>query len=296
MELFPDMVSLPRSGGVPRAGPGETPAALKQYFTPAWACEALWDAHFADVTGERDLVWEPCTGPGRMLAAIPDHVPAIGTEIDPELARIAERQTGRRVIVGDFCEVALPEGISAVFGNPPFELSLVERLLARCAGMLPDGSKCGLILPAYFFQTSGTVVRLNAKWTISSEMLPRDLFKWPTQMVKPLVFAVFQRDNAPRLIGFRLYKETQEIGELPEARQRMLAERIDGPRSVWREALRAVLAELGGTASLQTIYRALEGRRPTDNPWWKEQIRKVARETKHFRCVGEGVYALPAAA
>ncbi|MDD2765596.1 MAG: hypothetical protein PHE83_16665 [Opitutaceae bacterium] len=268
-----------------------TTTGLGQYFTPAWFAEILYDAHFSHLT-TRDLLWEPSAGTGACLAAVPDDVPAFGTEIDPRLARIAERRTGRKVFIGDFCTVSLPEGITAVFGNPPFELDLVERLLARCAAIMPEGSKCGLILPAYFFQTSSTVVRLNQQWTLQQEMIPRDLFNRPMQMQKNLMFGLFTRDQTPRLVGLRGYHETHAIRALDEERQRLLDESFRGPRSVWREVVANVLAELGGEAPLAAIYRVVEGKRPTGNTHWKEQIRKVA-QSRHFVHVAEGVYALP---
>jgi site-specific DNA-methyltransferase (adenine-specific) len=264
---------------------------LSQWFTPAWFAEILYDAHFGHLS-ERDLLWEPAAGTGACLAAVPAHVPAFGTEIDPRLARIARQRTGRRVIVGDFCSVPLPDGITAVFGNPPFDLGLVERLLERCASIMPEGSRCGLILPAYFFQTSSTVVRLNQRWTLQQEMIPRDLFNRPQQLQKSLIFGLFTRDNAPRLVGLRGYHETEAIRALDDERQRLLDESFRGPRSVWREVLTSVLAELGGEAALSAIYRRVEGRRPTPNTHWKEQIRKVA-QSDHFIRVAEGVYALP---
>lgn len=264
-----------------------------QYMTPAWFCEMLYDAHFGNLT-ERDMLWEPGCGTGACLAAVPAHVPAFGTEIDPQLAAIAARRTGRRIIVGDICDCPLPENLSAVFGNPKFELRLVERLLQRCAAVMPEGSKCGLILPTYVFQTSATIVRLNQKWTIAQEMIPRDLFNRPTQMQRSLLFALFTRDNAPRLVGLRGYKETSEVRALDEERQRLLDESFQGPRSVWREVFGSVLRELGGEASLAEVYHVVEGRRPTETAHWKEQLRKVAAQ--HFERRERGRYALPAAA
>jgi site-specific DNA-methyltransferase (adenine-specific) len=263
---------------------------LGQYNTPAWAAEILYDSEFSGL-GSQDLVWEPSCGPGACLAAIPAHVPAIGTEIDRELALSAAARTGRPVLHGDFCNVPLPEGISAIFGNPPFQLSLVERLLERGSALLGEGGRCGLVLPSYMFAISRTVIRLNQRWTIRTNVLPRDLFPG---LRKPLFFAVFQRDSQPHLVGFRLFKELSEMRELPEASQERLADSFHGPRSVWREAFGKVLRELGGRASLQQVYRALEGRRPTPTAWWREQLRKVAQQ--HFSRVGEGIYALPQAA
>lgn len=48
------------------------------------------------------MVLEPSAGDGRFLMAVPDHVPAFGVEIDPALAPIAARNSGRQVIQGDF--------------------------------------------------------------------------------------------------------------------------------------------------------------------------------------------------
>jgi hypothetical protein len=186
-------------------------------------------------------------------------------------------------------------GATSVFGNPPFELGLVERLLARCAPVFAEGNACGLLLPAYFLQTSSTVVRLNTSWTVAAELIPRDLFNRPVQMVKPLIFALFTRDNAPRLVGLRGYRETKDTRELPEDGQKLLDGSFNGPRSVWREVLATVLSELGGEAPLSAIYRVVEGRRPSGTTkFWKEQIRKVAQT--HFTRVAEGVYAMPMAA
>lgn len=266
-------------------------SGLQQYFTPAWFAELLYDAHFGDL-GTGDLLWEPAAGTGACLAAVPEYVPAFGTEIDPHLAAVARARTGRKVLVGDFCDAPLPEGITAVFGNPPFDMRLVERLLARCAGIMPDGSRCGLILPASFFQTSSTVVRLNRSWSLAQQLVPRDLFKWPLQMKSPLVFGLFTRDTEPALVGFLGYRETSQIRALDQRRQRLLDESFSGPRSVWREALAQALSELGGEAPLSEIYRLMEGRRPTGTAFWKEQLRKVAQ--LHFTRVTPGVYALPA--
>jgi site-specific DNA-methyltransferase (adenine-specific) len=288
--LFPDFAGHPQAE--PHPGSDLTPKeALGQYFTPAWVAHLLFDEHFSDL-GQNDLVWEPCTGPGYMLAGVPARVNAIGSEIDPALAALAAKNTGRRVLAGDLCSIELPDNITAVFSNPPFQFSLIEKLLGRCEDILPNGGKVALVLPCSFFQTSRTVCRLNEKWTMMQQMLPRDLFNRPQQMESPITYALFQKDSAPRLVGFKAYRETAAIKELPKAQQEMLADRIKGPRSVWREALAAVLGELGGEASLSQIYARFEGRRPTSNPWWKEQLRKVAQT--HFTRVSDGVYALAA--
>lgn len=271
-------------------------ASMNQYFTPAWLAEIAYDAHLSEMKRGMPPIWESSSGTGACLAAIPAEVEAFGSEIDPKLARISEKRTGRKVIVGDLRTVPLPDKLGAIFGNPPFDLDLVEALLARSAPRMDVGAKGVLILPAYFFQTSGTVVRLNREWTISQEFIPRDLFNRPQQMIKPLVIAIFTRDNQPQLIGFRGYRETNDIRKLPEESQKLFDGSFSGPRSVWREVLTKVLMELGGEAPLSACYKKIEGRRPTDNPWWKEQVRKVAQDTKYFRRTAPSVYALPIAA
>lgn len=278
---------------------------LGQFFTPAWAAEYLWDAHFGHLTGS-DMVWEPTCGSGILLAAIPAHIPCIGTEIDPLLAQRARIASRRPVITGSCLEVVLPgitgychqlpdvandchvlPPITAVFGNPPFSLTLFDQLLQRCAEILAIGNKAGFIIPAYFLQTSRTVMALGRKWGIHQEILPRDLFRG---LSKPLIFANFIRDSRPQLIGFRLFPELAAIKELSARVQEDLSTRINGTRSVWRETVKAVIQDLGGTAPLSDIYRHMEGRRPTANQFWKEKVRQVCQQS--FSRVQEGVYSI----
>lgn len=267
--------------------------SLCQWFMPSWFAETLYDCVFRSL-GPRDLLWEPNAGTGACLAAVPRNVPAFGTEIDRRYAGIAARRSGRRVLVGDCLSTRLPRGITAVFGNPPFDSVLVESLLDRCALFLPQGRHCALLLPAYFFQTSTTVVRLNKQWTIRQQMVPRDLFRYPIQMQAPLVFGVFTRDTVPHLVGFCGYHEVGETRDLPEHTQRLLADSHKGPRSAWREVFRSSLLALGGEAPLSAIYANVAGRLPTGNPHWKAQLRKVGR--RDFKRTAPGVYALPRAA
>lgn len=265
---------------------------LGQFFTPAWAAEILFDEYFSHLTSA-DCLWEPTCGRGNMLAAVPAHIPAFGSEIDPYWAAQAARQTGREVLVGDCCSVALPRPVTAVFGNPPFQLDVFSGLLERCASLLQNGQRAGFIIPAYFVQTSRTMLPWTHVWTMDQKILPRDLFP---DLSKPLIFGLFTRDFTPRLVGFRLFPEMAAMREMTPETQERLRNGIRGPRSVWRETVAATIQELGGRADLQSIYRKLEGRRPTNNPAWREQIRKVVRDTRHFLCVGDGVYALPVAA
>jgi hypothetical protein len=262
---------------------------LNQFFTPAWAAEALVEQFFSDLSSS-DLVLEPSCGKGAFLQAIPAHVPALGVEIDPNLAIEAARTTGREVITGDFCSVELPAGITAMIGNPPFELSLVERLLARAAPIIPMEGRCGFVLPAYFFQTHGTVERFRHQWAIQQQMIPRTLFPG---LSKPLVFALFTRSTSRALFGFCLYDQAVQFDQLAQDAQRILTA-VAPRRSSWHALVENVLAGFGGCASLQDIYQAVAPRRPTGNPWWKEQIRKVLQQ--HFTRTTTGDWCLPAAA
>lgn len=258
---------------------------LGQFFTGAWAAEYLFDAHFGHLTSA-SMLWEPTCGPGHMLCAVPSHIPCIGTEIDPMLAQRARIASGRPVITGNCLEVELPR-VTAVFGNPPFNLTLFDQLLQRCAEILALGNKAGFIIPAYFLQTSRTVMQLGRKWCISQEIIPRDLFHG---LSKPLIFGSFTRDNRPQLIGFRLFPELAAIKELSARVQEDLSTRINGTRSVWRETVKQVITDLGGTAPLSDIYRHIEGRRPTANQFWKEKVRQVCQQS--FSRVQEGVYSI----
>ena len=273
---------------LPACAPPSNPA-LGQFFTPAWAAEALVEEFFPNLSTS-DLVLEPSCGTGSFLQALPRHVPAIGIEIDPRLAIEAARNTGREVITGDFCSVDLPAGITAMIGNPPFELSLVERLLARAAQIIPMEGRAGFVLPAYFFQTHGTVERLRRQWAIQQQMIPRTLFPG---LSKPLVFAMFTRSNSRALFGFCLYDQVVEMDQLAQDAEQILAA-VAPRRSSWRALIESVLAGFGGSASLQDIYHAVAPRRPTGNPWWKEQVRKQLQI--FFTRTSTGDWCLPSVA
>lgn len=217
-----------------------------QYFTALWASELLFDEHFSHLTAN-DLVWEPTCGHGSFLAAIPEHIPAIGSNIDPELSAQANVSTGRITMTGDCRVITLPSTITAVIGNPPFSLRIFEGLLKRCEELLVIGNKMGFILPAYFFQTSTTLKRLNRKWTIHQQMLPRDLFY---RLEKPLVFASFIRENFPKLFGFFLYDQVESLRSLTDEVYQRLSNEITGTRNTWKNTITVALNKLGGTATL----------------------------------------------
>lgn len=78
--------------------------------------------------------------------------------------------------------------------------------------------------------------------------------------------------------------------KLPAAYRDVLAT-VAGP--LWPRVIRLAVERLGGEADLQEIYREIEGERPTNTAFWREQIRKAIR-TPASGCVpvGRGRYAL----
>jgi SAM-dependent methyltransferase len=259
---------------------------LHQWFTPRWVAEVIVERYFADLD-LCDKVLEPACGPGAFLHAIPDHVDAVGVEIDPVLAAEARLATGRPVITGDFLQADLPAGITHVVGNPPFDARLIHAFLARCHSVLPDGGTAGFLLPAYVLQTSSKVVALNARWSISQELVPRNVFP---RLSLPLVFARFVKDRRRALVGFFLYREVADVAALPAAIRHELA--AGGQRgSVWRRAVRLAFARLGAVrATLEALYAAVE--RPTENRHWREKVRQTLQAFPEFRRAGAGLWEM----
>lgn len=251
---------------------------LGQYPTPAWVAQALVRQHFDDLD-EGDVVCDPTCGPGRFLQAVPAHVRAIGVELDADLAHRAQQLTGRQVIVGDFREVNLPERPTAFIGNPPFQLKLIDEILCRAHDLLPDEGRVGLILPWYALQTAGRVVRYNEHWSISQEMIPRNIYPG---LSKPLLFALFRKDARRVMVGFSLYHEAAHVLGLPKALQEALTH---GP-ATWGELVLDSIRHLGGEAALRDIYEYVASRRPSANPHWKEQVRKVCQTRAKRTAVG----------
>jgi len=256
--------------------------ALDQYPTPAWVAECLVREHFADLS-TADVVVDPTCGPGRFLQAVPSHVSAFGVEIDPELAGVARSLTGRQVITGDFFKVELPARPTAFIGNPPFKLALVDRLLERAHDLLQDEGRVGLILPCYAFQTAGRVVRYSSDWSLQQQMIPRSIYPG---LSKPLMFAIFRKDRRRLMIGLSLYHEAAFVQALPEGLQEAL---VEGPVT-WGGLVISAITAAGGEAALADIYDYVCARRPTANPHWKEQVRKICQA--RARRTGRGRYAM----
>lgn len=257
---------------------------LGQYFTPMWAAEALVERYFSHLTS-RDCVIEPSCGEGAFLNAIPAEVPAFGVEIDPMLAARARANTGRSVIQGDFRTVPITLQPTAMIANPPFNVKLIDGFLDRAHELLPDGALAGLIVPAYVLQTPSRVERYNRDWSMSAELIPRTLFQ---RLSKPLVFCLFRKDRQRTLVGMALYNEARSLDHLSPAYAAAVRE-VSG--SAWRTAVLQVLANLGGESDLQTIYRAMERRRPSQQSWWKDKVRQVVQQRPFVR-TGEARYAI----
>lgn len=260
--------------------------ALGQYFTPRWAAEAIVERHFSDLEPGSTVV-EPSCGDGVFLHALPDHVNAVGVEIDPHWAAKARRETGRTVLLGDFLQVPLPAEVSAVVGNPPFNAATVSRFLDRAHSLLGENGRCGLILPAYVMQTSSKVMAMAEKWSVAVELMPRNLFPG---LSLPLVFSLFTKERERRLFGFFLYPEASGVAEASKEAREVL-ERSARSGSVWRQAVHDafdLVAE--DVAPLDALYQALEGRRPTANPHFRAKVRQTLQLYAEFEPVDRGVW------
>jgi len=239
---------------------------LGQFFTPEWVAQALIERFYPGL-GMWDRVAEPSCGEGAFLRALPDHVPAIGIEIDPDLAARARASSGREVLVGDFRTIDLPFRPTLLLGNPPFKSAVVMQFLDRAWDLLPADGEVGFVLPAFLFQTASTVDALAARWGMEQQMLPRNVFPG---LSHPLCFARLTKGRHG-LIGFALYHEAAAIARLQARYRALLAQ---GERSAWAAVTRAALEALGGEATLPEIYREIEGARPTTNQYWREKVRQ----------------------
>lgn len=261
-----------------------TRKALGQYMTPAYAAERIVD-QFLPHLSSQDFILEPTCGDGAFLQAIPDSVPALGVEIDPEFAAIARQATGRHVITGDVCMVDINAPITHVIGNPPFKTRLVEQILDRCHMLLPEEGTAGFILPCFVVQTAGTVARISQHWHMEQKLLPRNLFP---RLQHPLCFVRLRKGAMRGLVGFALYEDVHQVSLLQKRYRDLLSQ---GVRATWRTVVTSALEALGGRATLQQIYAEVEGRRHTPNAFWKEKVRQVLQRIAVS--AGNGTWQLP---
>lgn len=260
---------------------------LHQWFTPTWAGQILFNEHFGDL-GEDDLVMEPTCGIGTFLKAIPDNIPAFGVEMDPVLADIARKASGRDILTGDFTKVDL-EGRrpTAVIGNPPFDMNVIDSIFDRCYDLLPYGGKVGFIMPNYAFQTASRVVRYAQRWSLEQSMIPRNIFK---NMEKSLCFAVLTKDSVGRMKGFSLYREMHDVNSM----QKWVVDELSTGKSPWKSVVMRAVEEMGGRATLKDIYAVVAPKRPTDNNWWREKVRQTLTRSGAFKRVGASEYQIAA--
>jgi adenine-specific DNA-methyltransferase len=276
-------------GAVGLAQVGHNAAEFDQYMTPLWAAEALVEQ--IGITSA-DRVVEPSCGAGAFLRSFPAGVECVGVEIDPKLALLAAKNSGRPVITGDFNVVTLPFQPTLFVGNPPFSRETFDAMLRRMHRELPEGGRAACILPCYHFQTADSTMEWAKMFSITQQMIPRNLFPG---LSLPLTWSIFTKERVRRMWGFLLYPEVSEVGKMSKDAKLML---VHGRarRSAWASIVDAALEAAGGTADLQTIYQFVEPRRPTENPSWKEQIRKVLQTASGYEPVGGGVWRFAAAA
>lgn len=274
--LFEDLPTVSQPGAALNA---QRQVLLHQWFTPAWAAEAIVESKFGWLRAGHRVI-EPSCGDGAFLCAFPAQVDVLGVEIDGALAALARQASGRPVLTGDFLTLAQEQlgQADAIVGNPPFSSDLVAGFLDRSAQLLKEGGEAGFILPAYILQTSSKVEQLSVQFSLEQELLPRNLFP---RLKLPLCFVKFVKDRRRRLHGFLLYREAAEISRLQSCWRHALAT-TRGRHGVWYPVVRSCLAALGGEADLNTIYAAIEGRRPSTNPAWREKVRQVLQHPRRF--------------
>jgi site-specific DNA-methyltransferase (adenine-specific) len=259
---------------------------LRQNFTPAWAAELFYEQFFGWLTRGHVLL-EPTCGDGRFLAVVPPEVDAIGVEIDPMQAQRARDNTGRLVITGDIRTVEIPRRPTAIIGNPPFQVGLVDTLLCRAETWLDEGGHMGLLLSSHLLQHAVQVIKWRDRgWGITPHQVPKNLFG---QIPNTLLWVMFQKGGR-KLWGFALYDEMPAI----KAMRKDIQETLSKSGRTWRQVVEDVLKTLGGEADLDAIYKAIEPKRPTDNQWWKAKVRQQLGQD--FRRTGPARYALAEAA
>lgn len=261
---------------------------LEQFFTPEWSAVRLIEEFFPYL-GRDDFVVEPSCGPGSFLKAIPEHVPAMGVEVDADLAALARDNTGREVVCGDFRTVALPRNPTAIVGNPPWNVADVKAFLARAHRLLPESGACGFILPAHRLSYSGPVLEWAKQWSIQQTMLPKSLFP---RLSWPIVFAQFRKERVRTTVGFFLFEEAEAVKSAPKNVRLVL---VNGKKRVglWRAVVETAMRDLGRPAFPHEICAAVEGRKPRPIPTWRDTVRRTLQEGPFVRSQ-DGRWALAA--
>lgn len=257
---------------------------LGQYFTPVWLATLIIEKYFRHLTSH-DLILDAGTGTGNLLLGLPSHIPAIGVECDPLLAATARTRTNREILTGDFRTIPIHHQPTMILSNPPFTTTIMEAFLQRTYDLLPQDGQACYILPAYFLQTSQRTMQYINQWSLTVQLLPRDI--WP-RLSHPILLAVFTKSVKRTLVGLTCFAETAAIRTLPHQLQQTLHH---ATTSVWVLVVQAAFHELGGTASLHSLYDYIERKRPTPNPFWREKIRQVVAQHPHkFQRIRPGLY------
>lgn len=281
LDLFPVAAAPRRSACSAVAGNLD----LGQVFTPGFVAWALYERTFPDLRAG-DCVLDPTCGTGRLLAAVPSMVSAVGIELDPDLAATARATTGREVICGDFLSIDLSKvRVDAVFANPPFDARFIDRMLERVWGLLPEGGRVGAILPSHYW-TSIRSTRLAERWSYTIEMLPKDTF---SRMRRPAVWAVLERSQRRYVVGIALYRDVAAVRAIRRRYEQLLRTTTVEP---WRETVLTALADLGGRSTLPALYRAVEGKRTHLTRFYREKVRQTLQ--RYAVRVGPGVWELAA--
>ena len=258
--------------------------AVDFYPTPSWMAHAMVErAELSDGT----IVLEPTCGDGAILEQMPSSVTAIGVEIDPILAARASASTGRDIIVGDILSLDLPS-VDAVVANPPYQQRFVEKLFDRMHGVVVEGGVMVMLLSAHMFQTANTVVRYSDRWSLTIDLLPRDVYPG---LQLPLVLATMRKNSDRKIVGMAFIREVADLRSLPET-YRTIFKRSH--KNVYVAAAERALREIGRPATIDEVCSAVEGRRPTDTRWWREALRRALAQS--FVRIAPGTYALPEAA
>lgn len=259
------------------ARPERNPA-LSQYYTPSWAADLLVEDVLKGLG--RVTVLEPSCGDGSLLGAIPPEFGALGVEIDPVMANQARRRTGREVLCDDLRTVDLDgRDFEAIVANPPFEADIIDDLVARAYDILPEDGVIGLVLPAHIPASSMRIERWGARFAMETRLLPRNLFP---RLTLPLVWNRMVKTRKRTLVGLFLFDEQSDISSMPDAARRTLQN-----GGTWRDVVEDALTSLGGHASLREIYAAVEPRRRSPNPFWKDKVRQILSQNQEFRRVDE---------
>lgn len=224
------------------------------YFTPLWAAELLWDKFMKPFDAK--LVCEPSCGTGSCLSIIPKEVEAYGCEIQSSLASIARKNSQREVIEGNFLEIEIKNGTTTFFGNPPFNMDFIQKMLQKISRESPS-SNCGFILPAYVLQTTNTVIQIANDWSIQPTLIPRNIFPG---LSTPLIFALFTKEKEPVLENMFLYFEHNNYNQIPSWLREKLNQSKDLVKSHsggWKSAIQSAIQFLGST-DLNKIYQLFE--------------------------------------